>query len=326
MTLLTAFCAFTVLAALVPIAGWVAGRRRADSVRRVLGLAAPTGRRRALRILATAGAIAALGLAAAQPALTHNARVHERTGVEALFVFDTSRSMAASATPKSPTRLDRAVAAAVRLRAAISDVPSGVATLTDRVLPDLGPVADTAGFDAVAERGVAIESPPPADTSVRATTYTALGDIAAGNYFGAKTTRRIVILLTDGESNPVDTGELQQTLPSSRGYRFVAVRFWSGGESVYDENGRRETAYRPDPLGRVVLHDTAAALGGRAFVESEVGAAASYLQRAAGSGATTPVATAQPSRTPLAPYLAAVALALLVAAVVPLRAVQFAAR
>ena len=32
----------------------------------------------------------------------------------------------------------------------------------------------------------------------------ALADIASGNYFEPAATRRIVVLLTDGESNPVD--------------------------------------------------------------------------------------------------------------------------
>jgi hypothetical protein len=222
--------------------------------------------------------------------------------------------MAASATRTSPTRLDRAVAAAVRLRAAIADVPSGVATLTDRVLPDLDPVADVGSFDAVVQRAVGIESPPPAATDVRATSYTALDEIATGNYFAPRTARRVVVLLTDGESNPVDTEAIARAL---RGYRFVAVRFWHGGESVYDANGKTENAYRPDPLGRVVLAGVARALGGRAFEESDLAGATSYLRSAVGSGPTTVVQGAAPSRTPLAPWVAGLALLLLVPVFLP---------
>jgi hypothetical protein len=225
--------------------------------------------------------------------------------------------MAASATARSLTRLDRAVAAAVRLRTAIADVPSGVATLTDRVLPDLDPVVDAASFDAVATRAVAIESPPPAAADVRATTFSALGDVATGNYFGPKAARRLVILLTDGESNPVDTTQLANALSPARGYRFVAVRFWHGGEGVYRPDGKAETAYRPDPLGRVVLDGVARALGGRAFDESRLAAATAYLRRAAGTGPTTSAPATTSSRTPLAPYLAAAALLLLAVALVP---------
>jgi len=316
MTFLTPLAALAALAALLPLVAWVTGRRRADRVRRSLGLPPPTAGG-ALRALAATGAIAVLGLAAAQPALTHAAQQRQRTGVEALFVVDTSRSMATAATPTAPTRLDRAVAAAVRLRAAIADVPSGIATLTDRVLPDLLPVPDAASFDLVARRGVAVESPPPAGTDVRATTYAALRDVASGEYFAPGTPRRLVVLLTDGESNPVDTGELARALPAARGYRFVAVRFWREGESVYGRTGKLEPAYRPDPLGRVVLDGVADALGGRAFDERELGAAASSLRRAAGDGPTSVVQGTSRTRTPLAPYLAGLALLLLVAGAVP---------
>jgi len=317
MTFLTPLGALAALAAALPLAAWLAGERHAAAVGRALGLP-PPGRRRALRALIAVGALAVLGLAAAQPARTHASGLRERTGVEALFVFDTSRSMAASATATSPTRLDRAIATAKRLRSAIPDVPSGIATLTDRVLPDLFPVADATSFDSVADRAVAIESPPPAATDIRATTYSALDEIASGNYFRPKTTRRLIVLLSDGESNPVDTSQLAQALSPARGYRFIAVRLWQGGESVYDANGKAETAYRPDPLGRVVLDDVATALGGRAYDESRSSAAASSLRRAVGDGPTTSAPSPTPSRTPLAPWLAALALLLILVAVVPI--------
>ena len=321
MTLLTPLAALAALAAVLPLAAWAAGQRHAVAVGRALGLPSP-GPRQALRAWTAAGAIVVLGLAAAQPALTHNPRARVRTNAAALFVVDTSRSMAAAKTPTGPTRLDRAVAAAQRLRAAIADVPSGVATLTDRVLPDLLPVADVASFDAVAGRGVAIESPPPAGTAVRATTYSALGDIASGGFFPAKTTTRLVVLLTDGESDPVDTTDIARALSPARGYRFVGIRVWRSGESVYKSTGKPETAYRPDPLGRVVLGDVASALGGRAFEEGSVAAAASYLRRTAGSGPTTAAPSATPTRTPLAPYLALLALLLLASSLVPLQEVR----
>jgi hypothetical protein len=320
LTFLTPLGSLAALACLLPLAAWYVGRRRADAVGAVLGLPPPE-RRRALHPLAAAAAIAVLGLAAAQPALTHTSHARQRTGVQALFVLDTSRSMAAAATPASPTRLDRAVDAAVRLRSAIPDVPAGIATLTDRVLPDLLPVPDAASFAGVAGRGVQIESPPPAGTAVRATTFSALSQIAAGNYFAPKTSRRLIVLLTDGESDPFDTTELARALPAARGYRFVGVRFWRAGETVYDAGGRAETAYRPDPLGRVVLGDLAEALGGKAFEEAQLEPAAAALRDDAGRGPTERTPAATSARTPLAPYLAALALLLLAVAVLPLRTV-----
>jgi hypothetical protein len=275
-----------------------------------------------VRPIAVGVALAALAVAAAQPALTHASRVRVRTGVEALFVFDTSRSMAASASPRSPTRLARAVAAAERLRASIADVPAGVATLTDRVLPDLLPLPGTASFDAVAAHAVAIESPPPQASAVRATAFSALAQIAAGNYFDPSAKRRLVVLLTDGESNPVDTGALSTALAPARGYRFLAIRFWHSGEAVFDADGKPEAAYRPDPLGRVVLDSVAAATGGRAFEEGRIGDVGAYLRHAAGTGAVGVTRSTTVTRRPLAPYLAAAGLLLLVLCLAPVRVVE----
>jgi hypothetical protein len=314
MTFLTPLAALAALAALLPLAAWAAGRRRAEAVRRTLGLRAPPAGA-AARALLAAGSVALLGLAAAQPALTHDTAIRERTDAQALFVVDTSRSMAAASTPRTPTRLDRAVEAAVRLRAAVPDVPAGVATLTDRVLPDLLPVGDRQSFDLVARRAVAIESPPPADSEVRATTFSALRDIATGNYFEQTAKRRLVVLLTDGESNPVDVAELTRALPSGRGYRFVAVRLWRSGERVYRSDGTPEQAYRPDPLGRVELQRVASALGGHMFEESDLAGAADALRGAAGRGPTAAAHGVTSARTPLAPWVAAAALVLLLVAV-----------
>ena len=318
ITFLTPLGGLLVLAAVVPLVAALLGGRRVASVRRALALAPPPARRAApLRLALGIAGIAVLGLAAAQPALTRESRQRVRSGVQALFVLDTSRSMAASATASSPTRLDRAVAAAVRLRAAVPGVESGVATLTDRVLPDLLPVADVAGFDGVVRRAVAIESPPPRDQDVRATTYAALTQIASGNDFAPSATERIVVLLTDGESTPVDAGAVARSLSPSRGYRLVTVRFWNRRESVFDADGRPEAGYRPDPSGRAILAGLAAAGGGAAFDESRTAAAAAYLRGLVPSGPTVVARGTTRSRTALAPYLAVLAFVLLAAALLP---------
>jgi hypothetical protein len=310
MTFLTPLAALAALAALPVVAADLLGAARATAVGRALGLTPPRRGAGWVGRGLVAGAVALFGLAAAQPALTHVSRHRVRTDVQALFVLDTSRSMAASATPSSPTRLDRARTAAERLRATVPDVASGVATLTDRVLPDLLPVPDSPAFDAVVERAVAIGRPPPRQTRVRATTYAALGNIASGNYFDRGARRRIVVLLTDGESNQVDSSGIARALSANRGYRLLALRFWRGDEAVYDD-GKPETAYRPDPAGRTVLTEVAAAVGGKVFEQGQVGGAARYLAGLVGSGTTRPATGTQRTRTTLAPYVAVAALVLL---------------
>jgi hypothetical protein len=309
LTFLTPAAGLVGLAALLPVGAALAGSGRAETVRRALGLA-PAPRRGWGRVAAQAGAIALLGLAATQPVLTHTTTRSVRRDVQALFVLDTSRSMGASAGPASPTRLDRAAAAASRLRAAIGPVESGVATLTDRVLPDLLPVGDRAGFDAVLWRAVAIESPPPRQTSFRATSYSALAGIPAGGYFAPTARKRVVVLLTDGETVPTDTAEVARTFGSGP-TTLLAVRFWKPNESVFDRDGRREAAYRPDPSGRAALAALAAATHGRAYEEGDLAGAAGFLRSAVGDGPTVAAPGNARTRTPLAPYLVGLALIVL---------------
>jgi hypothetical protein len=315
MTFLTPLGGLVALAGLIPLAALAGGRGRVAAVRRALGLMPPS-RMTLARQAAAVAAIALLGLAAAQPALASFATARTRTNVVVLFVLDTSLSMAASASAGSPTRLERAVAAATRLRAEIPTVPAGVATLTDRVLPDLLPVPDVAAFDRVLTQAVAIESPPPIDTvGTAATAYAALEDIGTGNYFEPGVTRRVVVLLGDGETLPFDFGEVAAQLPPAFGYRFLAIRFWGADEGIYD-NGRRAPRYHSNPAGRVLLAQLAAALGGRSYDEAGIGAAGAYLHQIVGSGRTVTTRLTASVRT-LAPFVAGLAVLLLVLALAP---------
>jgi hypothetical protein len=250
-------------------------------------------------------AVALLGLAAAQPAVRHGSSHRVRANVQALFVIDTSRSMAASATPSSPTRLERAAAAAKALRAEIPDVEVGLATLTDRVLPNLLPVADVGAFDATIDDAIGIEAPPPRVSTVRATTYEALNAIRSGNVFARTAKRRILVLLTDGETQLYNAPEVGRALS---GIRLIALRFWSPRESIYGTGGALDAAYRPDPTGRALLDELALTMRGRALDERQLNAAGSALRALAGRGPTVEAAHERGPSTPLAPYVAALAL------------------
>ena len=316
MTFLTPLGGLVALAALIPLAASVAGRGRVAAVRSALGLR-PPARASVARRAAAVAAIAVLGLAATQPALSAVSAVRTRTNVEVLFVLDTSRSMAASASSDSPTRLERAAAAAARLRAEIPTVPSGIATMTDRVLPDLLPVPDVAAFDNVLTRAVSIESPPPVETlGLRVTTYTALENVGGGNYFEPGIARRVVVLLTDGESLPFDPAAVSAQLPPAVGYRLLAIRFWAADEGVYDPNGRREPGYHPYAAGKILLARLAAAVDGRSYEEADLGAAAGYLRQIVGTGRTVTARRTASVRT-LAPFVAGLAILLLIVALAP---------
>jgi hypothetical protein len=306
LTFLTPLGALVGLAVLVPLAAVALATRRIAAVRATLQLAAPRGGTDLVALAALVGVFVLLALAATQPALSHDTAARVRTDAQTLFVVDTSRSMAAASSRSSPTRLARAKQAAATLRAAIPDVEAGIATLTDRVLPDLLPVADRASFDATLQRAVGIEEPPPRSTSVRATTFTALAAIPSSGFFDSSAKRRTIVLLTDGESGPFDPSALGRALA---GVGVVIVRFWNADESVYGPTGRPETAYRPDPNAPAELDSLATATGGgTAYGEGSLGAASARLRGLLGSGPTRSIVARTRRETPLAPFVALLAL------------------
>ena len=308
LTFLSPRAAALCIPALIAVAAVSIGYRRADAVRRALRLPPPSPARVRARLALLASVATLLSLAAAQPALTNDSSLRVRRDVQALFVVDISRSMAASARRDSPTRLDRAARAATRLRAAIPGVAAGVATLTDRVLPDLFPVPDRTGFAAVLQRGLAIESPPPQASAVRATSYSALQSIPGGGYFDRHARSRIVVVLTDGESAPVQNVEVADAFAANPGYHVLFIRFWQAGEAIYGADGQAEPAYRPDPSGQATLDSLASALHGNAYGESDVGAAEQRLTQLVGTGPTVRATAGVQRQTALAPYVAALAL------------------
>jgi hypothetical protein len=305
LTFLTPFAALVAVGGAGALALFVVGRRRAERVRIALGLQ-PVGERAAARPALIVSAAVLVALAAAQPVLTHRSPARVRDGTQALFVLDTSRSMAASSGPGQATRLDRARAIAISLRRAIPDVAAGVATLTDRVLPDLFPVPDERAFAGVVDRAVAIESPPPRAAAVRATDFGALSPIPHAGFFAPGTTRRVVVLVTDGESLPVPVTDLARAFGGTT--RLVVVQTWRRGEGVFDESGRRELNYTADPSAHASLDALVAAVGGTLARESDLVTARRALRSFSGHGAERRIAGVRTARTPLAPYLFVAAL------------------
>jgi hypothetical protein len=300
LTFLTPAGALVGLAVLLPLLALAAGAQRVHRVRIALGLRRPRTGTDVVRLAALVAGFALLALAGTQPALSHETSQRVRRDAQALFVVDTSRSMAASSGAAGATRLARATAAAAGLRASIPEVESGIATLTDRVLPNLFPVADIPSFDATLQRSVGIERPPPRSAAVRATTYSALSQIPAAGYFDSAATRRVVVLLTDGESGPYDPGAVAAAL---RPTRLVVIRFWRANESITGD-----AAYRPDAASSAALGALAAAAGGRVFGEGDLGSAGAAIRASVGNGPTARVAARTRRETALAPYVVLAAL------------------
>ncbi len=248
-----------------------------------------------------------LGVAAAQPVLRSTTSIGVRTDAEALYVIDISRSMLASRAPGASTRIARARDDAVRVRDALIDIPSGVATLTDQVLPHLMPVADREAFDQTVRRTVQVDQPPPATDAVTATDLGALGALGTQSFFSPTAKRRVAIVLTDGESRPFDVRQTTRALAHAPQVTPIFIDVSSPREAVFDPGGRVESAYHPDPSSGQTLAGLAQATGGRTFRTDELGAAARAVRAALGTGPEKLGALSISTRA-LAPYAALAAL------------------
>lgn len=285
VTFLTPVAALFALVAAIPLVVFVRRRRRALQVRSALGLEEPSPR--SWMPLAACLALVPLsfGAAAAQPVATSARVLRERTDAEVFVVLDISRSMLASEAPGAPTRFERARGEALALQAELADVPVGIASLTDRLLPHLFPTTDRRVFVATATDAVGVDRPPPAiGSSGIATRLEALGAAPTLSYFTPTAKRRVVVVFTDGETQPVSSA-----LAADFGRRpridVVFVRIGSGSERIY-ESGVVEQGYRPEPRARAALATAASLVRARVFEEGQVDGVAADVRASLGSGPT----------------------------------------
>ena len=161
VSFLTPLGALFVVAAAIPLVALAVTERRTARIRRLFAVAGP-GRRAVVPVVVALVLLPALvGIAAAQPIVVHKTFLSERADAEAFFVLDTSLSMNARPAPGEPSRLQRAKREALRLRNRLTDVPVGIASMTDRTLPELMPTTDPALFSRTLAASVGIDSPPP---------------------------------------------------------------------------------------------------------------------------------------------------------------------
>jgi hypothetical protein len=306
LSLLTPEAGLLALGAVLPLVLLLDGEQRAALVRAALGLGAPaTTSRRALGgSIVVLGAL--LGLAAAQPVLAVDSGTESRRDAEVWFVLDISRSMLASRGLEEPTRFDRARSEAAAIRAELAEVPAGVASLTDRVLPHLFPTSDRGVFQAVLDRAVGIDEPPPATFNVTATTLGSLTALANRNMYRREVQHRVAVVLTDAESRPFAAESVGLIFRRPPGIRPIFVRLGDARERVYTLDGGTESGYAPDPDAPRTARLLADAAGGEAFDEGQVEAVVRAVRSAIGSGETA-VPLDDRREIPLAPYAVALA-------------------
>jgi hypothetical protein len=301
ISFLSPFAAVAGLVGGVALLALRASRRRSARVEATLGLDPPP--RSSLLLeggLITAVAVL-LALAAAQPVLSATASTKGREGTEVIVVLDITRSMLAQRAQTEPTRFQRAQQIAKELRAGVPDVRVGVASLTDRVLPHLFPTLSANAFTATVDRAVGIERPPPDRRSRRATALGALEDLGPANFFEAASDHRVAVVLTDGETLPIEFGRLSSRLTEGR-ISTMFVHVWREDEAIFQPDGSRNTEYRIDPTAPRDLRRIAGAVDGAVFAEAEVPELIAAVQGQVGTGRLVGQARELQSRE-LAPYL-----------------------
>lgn len=282
---LTPLGALVGLAALVPLGVYRARERRMREVRFALRLDEPERRSRVSLVAALAGICGLVALAAAQPVIATTREQRERTDAQVFLVVDTSRSMLASARPGAPTRFDRARDIGQRLADNLPDVPVGVASMTDGLLPHLFPTTDRQVLAATLGKTLDIESPGPSTFySSRATTYDALQAAPTLNYFPPAAKKRVLVVLTDGETRPLET-DLASAFRRTPRVETVFVRLWNTDERIY-LTGVAEFGYSADSRSEAALARVASAVGGRVVPEGDIGELRRVVADLLGSGPT----------------------------------------
>ena len=302
------------LSPLAAVAGLVGGlalfalhsaRRRAARIETALSLEPPSRFGFRLDIGLVVAVALLLAFAAAQPVVSATASTSGRDSAEVIVVVDITRSMTARRAPTEPTRFERAQRIAKELRAGVHDVRFGVASITDRILPHLFPTLSANAFTATIDRAIGIERPPPDRLASRATALGALEDLGPANFFQADTQHRVAVVITDGETLPVEFGRLGERLEEAH-VQLLFVQLWREGEAVFEPDGTRNPEYRLDMTAPRDLRRIAGAVSGAVFSEEEVRELIAAVEGQLGTGPMVGQARELRSRE-LAPYLVGMA-------------------
>jgi len=289
LTFLTPLGALLVVTALAPLAVLWACENRLRRLRAALELGEPQRRSRLTPVAALAVVCGLVALAAAQPVVATSREQRERTDAQVFVVLDTSRSMLAAQEPGAPTRFDRARDLARGLVNRLPEVPVGIASMTDGLLPHLFPTTDRRVFHETLEKTMRVEAVPASNFystyhASRATSLDALVAAPTLSYFPPAAKKRVLVVLTDGESRP-----LEQDLATAfgRGPRIetVFVHVWGPEERIY-LSGVAEFGYKADPRSGAVLARVASLVKGRVLSENASGTLHAAVVDLLGTGPT----------------------------------------
>jgi len=312
LVFLTPWAALVGLAFLVPLVALAARARAGSRVRSSLGLGHPGSARMLARVAGLAVLAALVAATAAQPSIRTTDRTPVRADAELYLTFDVTRSMLAAARPGAVVRFERARTIGLRVHRALRDVPTGVATLTNRMMPLLFPTGDERSVEAVLRHSLKIMQPQPTFlTAPRASQLGTLTLAADRSYFNPEARTRVLVVLSDLDT---DFFSLDGTLTLLRRHRIepFLVRVAKPGERIFDRNGQPE---RYTSVSTVSVSQLRSA-GWHAYEESQPDKLISDIRSYLGAGAMRPSGVVESQRN-LAPLLALLALLTAIALTVP---------
>ncbi len=284
--LLTPLGGLFVLAALAPLLVLRFRERHVARLRSALGLPEPGARTRVPLVAALVAVCALLALAAAQPVVATAKTVEERTDAQVFVVLDTSRSMLAAGGADDPTRLERAEAIAKEIATGLPDVPVGLASMTDRLLPHAFPTTNHRVVVETLDKTLSIESPGPTSYfAQRATTFDSLASAPELNYFPGAAKKRVLVVLTDGESRPV-TEDLAGAYAKKPAIDVLVVHVWDEGERIYLA-GVPEVGYTADAASGAQIAQVAESVKGQVLDERQASELPGRIRELIGDGPTT---------------------------------------
>jgi hypothetical protein len=310
VSFLTPLAGLFALTAAIPLAALVLMEGRTRRLRRLFSLAAP--RRRELVTVAVALALlpALVAVAATQPVVIHKQTLTERVDAQVFLVFDTSLSMSARSGPHALTRLARAKEEARALLPQLGDIPVGIATMTDRVLPNLMPTTNVGVAVRTVDQAVWIDQPPPSlQYRGRATSLEALQPIAGDRLFPPGVKHPILVIFTDGEEQALPPFTSLASLAQQMSIPPLFVHVWTPTDHIYN-HGRIDPNYVPDPSSGRVLTQFAGLTHGEVLRDGDVKGLLNAIHAEAGSKPAT-TTTLGYARVALGPWF-------LLAGVVPL--------
>lgn len=312
LVFLTPHAALVGLAFIAPLVTLAIRERAYARARVTLGLRPPSLIRALARPVGLIALAVLVAVTAAQPAVQATDSTPIRSDAELILTFDVSRSMKAASTPGGTVRLERARVLGREVHEALSDVPTGVATLTNRMMPLLFPTGDERGVTAVIDHSLRLMQPQPAAlTAARASSLAALTLAADRSYYNPSARKRVLVVFSDLDS---DFFSLEGTLRLLRAQRIepFLVRVAAPGEQIFDSAGRPNayvsvSTVSVDGLRRARWH---------AFEENESARLVSEIRDFLGQGPVGASGLVESQRN-LAPWFALAALALTAALVSP---------